>query len=331
MQSALAERGDCLDVAVIGGGLAGGLLALALADAGQEVALVDGGPAGATGLSYGVVVGKAVAAWHQLQRRHGDLGLRSCQPIRQQACARVDGLLFPTLLARALAAAGVLLPPGPVEAPLTAPGPGFPWCLGRSRGAQPPWPQPLLARQVVLAAGAYGRALWPALPERLRTSWAGVIRLERPPQIPSWPDRGRAPLLIPQHFSRLDLEARAAELSQPEWVVDPGLAPWGDGALLGQISWISPGLPPGTGLPQPPDPVLMEGHLRSGLAGMDPALAQLAGRFQQVPVAFCIGSTPLVGPVAAAAGLWAFTGFSGAFSQVPLLTGQLAGQISNPG
>jgi hypothetical protein len=112
----------------------------------------------------------------------------------------------------------------------------------------------------------------------------------------------------------LALERRAPRLEQEQWVVDPGLVPWGDTALVGQISLVRPGLELG----DPPHAGLMEQRLRQGLAPWDPALARAPGRYRQAPVAFCTDGRPLLGP-AAAAGLWRFTGFSAAFAQVPVL------------
>ena len=78
---------------LLGAGLSGGLLALALAELGVEVELAGGSLAdSATGWSYGGVPWWAGAAnplgellataprrWDQLQQRHGDLGLRPAQ------------------------------------------------------------------------------------------------------------------------------------------------------------------------------------------------------------------------------------------------------------
>ena len=75
---------------LLGAGLSGGLLALALAELGVDVELAGGSLAqSATGCSYGGVPWWAGAAnplgellataprrWDQLQQRHGDLGLR---------------------------------------------------------------------------------------------------------------------------------------------------------------------------------------------------------------------------------------------------------------
>ncbi|QVL52084.1 MAG: hypothetical protein KFB97_11425 [Cyanobium sp. M30B3] len=72
-----------VDVVVIGGGLAGGLLALELAAAscktpgGLTVQLVDAAsPHQASQWSYGALAPFAGGHWARLQRRHGDLGWR---------------------------------------------------------------------------------------------------------------------------------------------------------------------------------------------------------------------------------------------------------------
>ena len=89
------------DVVIVGGGLAGGLLALELRDLGASVSLIDApGPAGAdsaTAISYGALPGWPLAAtplarlaagaskhWRRLQGRHGELGWRPCR-LRVQA------------------------------------------------------------------------------------------------------------------------------------------------------------------------------------------------------------------------------------------------------
>jgi glycine/D-amino acid oxidase-like deaminating enzyme len=47
-----------------------------------------------------------------------------------------------------------------------------------------------------------------------------------------------------------------------------------------------------------------------------------------MPVAFCTGGLPLAGPIPGAAGLWVFSGFGGAFTQVPVLAPLLAEVIA---
>lgn len=347
-----------VDVAVIGAGLAGGLQALALAERGLAVALIApelpaiplpaevpaegvGGWSAATAWSYGGVGGAALAPWRAMEQRHGDLGLAT-RPLRLHGSllghlawlrrrpgdfAQVDlgrlAAAMTGLLARfgvRRVVAQVVGPPRPQpqaacwQVALEAPGHGM---------------QTLEARQVVLAAGAGCRALWPGLSERLRISWAGVLQLK------TWPDPGQCrsrwlrqaragAMVLPRRFRRMDLERRAPTLEHPAWVVDPGLVPWGEGALLGQISLVRPGLDLG----QPPEAPWMEEQLRFGLAQFDAALAKLAGRYRQVPVSFCWDGCPLVGPVAQAPGLWVFAGFSGAFFQVPQAATQQADAIA---
>jgi glycine/D-amino acid oxidase-like deaminating enzyme len=179
----------------------------------------------------------------------------------------------------------------------------------------------LEAPQLVLAAGAGCRALWPALPPQLRCSWAGVL---------DHPGLGAERITLPRQLQRPLLERRAGQLAQADWVVDAGLAPWGTAALLGQISWVAPADGPCSG---PPDPALLQGWLLQGLAACgEPwrqALAQ-AGTYHQVPVAFSSSGLPLVGPVAEAPDLWVFSGFSGAFAQVPVLAPLLADWLAAP-
>ena len=134
------------DVVIVGGGLAGGLLALELRDLGASVSLIDApGPAGAdsaTGISYGALPGWPLAAtplarlaagaskqWRRLQGRHGELGWRPCR-LRVQAggtglgalsawwplpFAQVDTAVLVARLPLLLAAAGVRCRPARLE------------------------------------------------------------------------------------------------------------------------------------------------------------------------------------------------------------------------
>ena len=100
---------------------------------------------------------------------------------------------------------------------------------------------------------------------------------------------------------------------------------WGEQVLLGQISLVGPDADPD----RPPDPATMEARLRQGLAELDPQLAALPGHYRQVPVPFCSDGQPLAGPVdGAPPGLWAFSGFSGAFTAVPPLAETLAESVA---
>ncbi|SBO42877.1 FAD-dependent oxidoreductase [Cyanobium sp. NIES-981] len=322
------------DVAVVGGGLAGGLLALALADQGLTVILLDAGNASATALSYGLMTVPAAAPWVALQLRHGPLGLRwrwarlAGAPLDQRGLTRwlerlplpvaqVEAPAFLAALPDALAAAGVA-----VVRERVRPLPRLP-----RRSAPPCWPLALEggalleARQVVLAAGAGCRTLWPALDLRLRTSWAGVLELGQPP---AWSLRWPAQLVVPRRFQRLELEARAAELTRPQWVVDAGLVCNGCRWLAGQVSLVDPQPDPAAAAPHPE---AMEARLRLGLAGLGEVLRTAGGHYVQVPVTYCTDARPLVGAVPHAPGLWVFTGFTAAFAQVPRAARCLASTI----
>ena len=94
-------------VGIVGGGLAGALLSLALAERGVAVQLLDSGGPSATAFSYGVIPGfpldpsplarlaaGAGSRWRELQRRHGDLGWRPRRrlplPLSQVDTARLS-------------------------------------------------------------------------------------------------------------------------------------------------------------------------------------------------------------------------------------------------
>jgi glycine/D-amino acid oxidase-like deaminating enzyme len=308
-------------VGIVGGGLAGALLALALAERGVAVQLLDGGGPSATAFSYGVIPGfpldpsplarlaaAAGSRWRELQRRHGDLGWR---PRRRWPLplSQVDTARLAHRLEAVLASAGVRQRRARVASVVPI---GERWCLSLAEG------ETLELGQVVLAAGAGCLALRPELAPVLGGSWAGVLALPPPA------GGGAYPLRLPTRFQRLAVEARAAALAQPEWVVDAGLVPWGDGGLLGQLSWFAPGAAAATG----PPPPQAEAWLRGALAGAPPPLGALAagpGQYQQLPVAFCPDGLPLVGPLAP--GLWVFSGFRGAFAQVPVLAPLLAAAL----
>jgi len=340
-----------MTVAIIGGGLAGSLLALELRTLGVEVllvapALAEYPAATATSLSYGAVAAWAAPLtplgrlmrqsprrWELLQRRHGDLGwrrrslrlhgVRGVGSLLQAVplpCSQVEAGVFAAALPGVLERAGVRWRQARVEqleqlerVQPNGPNGGERWRL------QLPGGDSLQAQAVVLAAGSHSRELWPALGPSLWVSWAGVIELER------WPVAYRCgQLVLPGPIERLALERRAAAIEQEQWVVDPGLVPRGEGALMGQISLVRPGRQAG----EPPDAALMEQRLREALDRFDPALVRAAGTYRQVPVAFCTDGQPLVGPVPGALGLWQFTGFSAAFGLVPVLTPRMAAALA---
>ena len=224
--------------------------------------------------------------------------------------AQVDTAVLAERLPVALAKAGVKRRGEMVQG--MAPAAGG-WRLQLSDGSS------CQADQVVLAAGAGCRSLWPALPQRLRSSWAAVLELQAFPAV-----LGRPAAWLPQGFARLDLERRAAVLAEPAWVVDPGLVPWGRGALVGQHTWIAGS---GQETARPPAAESCALQLRQELATRTAWMAPTpagTGVLRQAAVAFSSSGAPLVGAVAGAPGLWLFTGFSGAFAQVPVLAPLLA-------
>ena len=195
-------------VVIVGGGLAGALLALALREQGVSVTVVDPPPAtagtaavqSATAISYGALPGWPLAPtplarlaagasrrWRRLQRLHGDLGwrprrlrlhggrtgLQAASAWWPLPFAQVDSAVLAAALPRVLAAAGVGSEPARVEQ--LDPHPAAGWELRLSDGTS------LQAPQVVLAAGAHCRQLWPALPQELRGSWAAVLELAEAP------------------------------------------------------------------------------------------------------------------------------------------------------
>lgn len=322
----------------------------------------------ATALSYGSLPrGAPSRAWRQLERLHGPLGWRPSGLVFHDQggglaalsrlvpipLARVDPPAWLAGRRRALAAAGVRQVVGRVRGLRARPGGG--WRLewsgpvreaggdgdsvreavgdGGSVGEGGDGSE-LEADVVVLAAGAGARALWPGLPGRLRHSWAGVLHLESLAgaggAADRWLSQARQGRIVqPRHWQRPALEAASATSEEPLWIVDAGLAPRGEGVVVGQITWIPPAASQGApgGSLEPPDPDWMEPRLREGLARLDPALAALEAPYRQVPVSFCPEGQPLAGPVAEAPGLWVFAGFSAAFSRVPARAEELARQL----
>ena len=333
-------------ITVIGDGLAGTVLAFSLATRGAPVRLIGEARHTATALSYGAVAwGPPSRAWRRLERLHGPLGWHPSGLVFHDARPGLPGRLaaltrrVPVPLARidtptwmasrlpALAAAGVHHLAGRVRALRPLPEGG--WALDLDGTAD----AVLEAPTVVLAAGAGSRHLWPALPARFRHSWAGVLQVgaDGPPN--PWLEQARRGRIVqPRHWQRPALEAgSAAPGPTPRWIVDAGLAPWGDGVVVGQITWLpEAGVQGELANPsalEPPDPLWMEERLREGLARLDPQLAALPAPYRQVPVSFCTDGRPLMGPVEGAPGLWTFTGFSAAFSLVPAQAEQLATRL----
>lgn len=290
---------------MIGAGLAGSLVALQLAALGEAVTLIDAGDdATATALSYGLIPpGSDGGAWRRLHRLHGIEGLRrrwlQLGPRGMPLLAlQVDPQRFAASMREALRRLGVVRQQHRVEGPRQL--------------------DPLLAEgSVVLACGSGCRRLAPALSDRLRSSWAGILELAPAAMpAPSWLAR------LPARFERVALERRKEPPAQEQWIIDAGLVPCGERLLAGQITLLRPGAEIG----EAPDEAVMEQRLREGLARRWPALAQLPGRYRQAPVSYCSDGIPLAEPVAP--GLWVLAGFSGAFRELPSAAATVAAAIA---
>ena len=350
-------------VTVIGAGLAGSLAALALARRGAAVELIgptsrapdNAAPPSApeleqlclpaaTALSYGSVAGRAAAGhWRRLEAVHGPLGWRSSAVVTHRLgddvpaqpaawlqglseClpplpaplpfSQVDGQALVAALPQALRRAGVLRIKQ--ELRRLEPAANGTWRLSLADGRR------LECRRLLLAAGAASRLLWPALPERLRISWAGVIAVPTRQGSSRWLQAiRRGWMVFPRRLRRPELERHGVTAQGERLVVDVGLAPWGEGLLAGQISWL-PSEGSGGAL-ESPDAGWLERRLRAELGRLDPTLAELEGRFHLVPVSYCSDGQPLC--AALEPGLWALAGCSNAFSTLPDLADSLAAAI----
>jgi len=246
-------------VVVVGGGLAGVLVALALISRGLAVTLVAPAedpadpPGSATSLSYGAMLGfSARRHWRQLESCHGPLGfaasglvlhswggwldqlpppalalLSAALPVGQ-----VDSRRFTAALPRVLAAAGVNQLDARVLNLQPRPGGGLDPAVG--------WTRRLAIRQPRVRPGCSGcrsvlpEVLWPALTPNLRHSWAGVLIVRELAAGNPWLEQVRRGRVVqPRAWRRPALEARSAALTQDAWIVDAGLAPLGERGFIG--------------------------------------------------------------------------------------------------
>jgi glycine/D-amino acid oxidase-like deaminating enzyme len=232
---------------------------------------------------------------------------------------RIDGPAFAAALPAALEQAGVERLWGRALA-LDCPT-GSPWQVRLAGGVV------LESESVLLAAGAASALLWPPLAPGLSTSWAGVLALAKQDAIDAslLPPGGGTAIVMPLLGQRQALERQTPSLEKAQAVVDGGLAPWGSGWLLGQISLVNPR---GQFDPEP-DPAWMEARLRSGLARVWPSLASLPASYHQMPVSFTATGQPMAGPVADAPGLWVCAGVGAPFAALPPLVETLVDQLAN--
>jgi len=175
----------------------------------------------------------------------------------------------------------------------------------------------LLAGQTVLCAGAASGALlapWGVELPLLSFRWAAVLAL-------AGLDLGGPRILMPLQGKRAPRELQGG----PDLVCDPGLAPWGEGLLLGQTSVFAGGLALNPGLPPAEAPLRrgLEAAAAQLLPTLSPRQLDQALLLQQ-PVAYSRDGRPLVGPLAQLPGLAVFTGFAGPFALAPVLAPLLA-------
>ena len=357
------------EVLVIGAGLAGSLLALALRRQGLEVTVVaPPQEACASYASYGGVTGwpalpgplgeamvQAPARWQALEQEHGPLGWQPCQLSLHWRQAEAETAL--PLAERLLAQ----VPGGRLqERRLSLP-------FGRVDGGQLARALPLaLARSGVRRLRAQVLSLQPLASQGWRLHLAGgecrdatrVVLAAGPACLGLWPPLAerQPPALAMSWSGALALEAGdIGPESLPDGAAEGIVIP-----LLGQRQalearclelqrqeWIvDAGLAPrgeGWWLGQisvvapagawqaAPDPGWMEAELRRALAAVWPRLAALPGRLVQVPVAFPASAGPLCGSIAGAPGLWGLAGFSAAFSLLPVLAPLLAQALALQG
>ena len=188
---------------------------------------------------------------------------------------------------------------------------------GQVLGAVCPKGQQWLAGQTVLCAGAASGALLLPLGVELPLlsfSWAAVLAL-------AGIDLGGSRILMPLQGKRALRELQGG----PDLVCDPGLAPWGEGLLLGQTSVFADALGLNPGLPPAEAPLrrLLEIAAAQLLPPLSPQQLDQAPLLQQ-PVAYSRDGRPLVGPLASLPGLAVFTGFAGPFALAPVLAPLLA-------
>ena len=344
---------------LLGAGLVGGLLAIALAEQGAEVVLSGAGPSSsATAISYGgvpwwagaktelgLLQKQAPEQWQRLEQRYGDLGLHKAELLLhwqaalgeaalQQALAvipqglhRLSGAElqeYEPLLAGAALGGAVVLPYLRLD-PLKLLR-GLESCYGqlgiKRRGSL--YGEPLVeaiagSDHTVVCAGAKTAELL----EHMNLPLPALLQL-------SW----AGALQLPGHGLKgqrvvMPLQSRRREQEQIQWqagptaLLDAGLAPapGGEGLLVGQTSWFE--------CPINAAPTEQQDR-RALAAAFDLLLPSITEADQsnslwlQRPVSFSRDGLPLLGALKAGAfqqekALSVCAGFSTAFALVPAL------------
>ena len=344
---------------LLGAGLVGGLLAIALAEQGAEVVLSGAGPSSsATAISYGgvpwwagaktelgLLQKQAPEQWQRLEQRYGDLGLHKAELLLhwhaalgeaalQQALAvipqglhRLSGAElqeYEPLLAGAALGGAVVLPYLRLD-PLKLLR-GLESCYGqlgiKRRGSL--YGEPLVeaiagADHTVVCAGAKTAELL----EHMNLPLPALLQL-------SW----AGALQLPGHCLKgqrvvMPLQSRRREKEQIQWqagptaLLDAGLAPapGGEGLLVGQTSWFE------CQINAAPTEQQDRRVLAAAFDLLLPSITeadQSNSLWLQRPVSFSRDGLPLLGALKAGAfqqekALSVCAGFSTAFALVPAL------------
>ncbi len=181
------------------------------------------------------------------------------------------------------------------------------------------------AQAVLVAAGAFGRQLLAEVGLSIPLYYTHAELIETPP-VPL----SLQALIMPAVTQRFELEDQASRAAtDPLWdqpgheitppILDSGAIQFQDGHLcLGQISRTL------TALDAPVDAADSEHQIRTAIAQILPALADVPGTWHRCLVSFCRDSLPLVGPLPGLTGLHLFTGFSAPFVYAPAVAQRFA-------
>jgi glycine/D-amino acid oxidase-like deaminating enzyme len=353
---AVAKAGRFL---LLGAGLVGGLLAIALAEQGAEVVLSGAGPSSsATAISYGgvpwwagaktelgLLQKQAPEQWQRLEQRYGDLGLHKAELLLhwqaalgetalQKALALIPQGLnrlsgaelqeYEPLLAGAALGGGVVLPYLRLD-PLKLLR-GLESCYGqlgiKRRGSL--FGEPLVeaiagADHTVVCAGAQTAELL----GHMNVPVPALLQLSWAGalQLPGHALKGQR-VVLPLQRRRTDLEQSELQ-AKPTALLDAGLAPapGGQGLLVGQTSWFE----------CPINAAPTENQDRRALAAafdlLLPSITeaeQSNSQWLQRPVSYSRDGLPLLGSLKAGVlqqekPLSVCAGFSVAFALVPAL------------
>ncbi|MDY7012965.1 MAG: FAD-binding oxidoreductase [Cyanobacteriota bacterium] len=181
------------------------------------------------------------------------------------------------------------------------------------------------AREIVICAGAFSRALLKAAGVAVKLYFTQAEIVETPPV-----ELRLRTLIMPAMIQRFALEARASQAEfETLWeeergepvpaILDPGIIQFSDGHLcLGQLS---------RAIADPRaavDAAASEAQIRAAIAKLLPSLAGVAGTWHRCLVAFGANSLPVVGAIGQVEGLHLFSGFTNTLLFAPPLARHFA-------